>query len=238
MGRKWANIVAKKTAKDGANSKVYAKFGVEIYAAAKQGDPDPESNSKLRFTIERAKQAQVPRHIIDKAIDKAKGSSEETFTEGRYEGFGPNGSMVIVDTLTTNVNRTAANVRSAYNKNGGNFGASGSVSYLFDNTGVIGFIGDNADEIFEYLLDKEIDVRDVEQQDDQVIVYTEPEALHKALEALRENGVAEFTVSELELIPQSEVDLSGDDVEIFEKLIDALEDDEDVQNVYHNVADF
>ncbi|CEN27338.1 MAG: YebC/PmpR family DNA-binding transcriptional regulator [Lactococcus sp.] len=238
MGRKWANIVAKKTAKDGANSKVYAKFGVEIYAAAKQGDPDPESNSKLRFTIERAKQAQVPRHIIDKAIDKAKGSSEETFTEGRYEGFGPNGSMVIVDTLTTNVNRTAANVRSAYNKNGGNFGASGSVSYLFDNTGVIGFIGDNADEIFEYLLDKEIDVRDVEQQDDQVIVYTEPEALHKALEALRENGVAEFTVSELELIPQSEVDLSGDDVEIFEKLIDALEDDEDVQKVYHNVADF
>ena len=238
MGRKWANIVAKKTAKDGANSKVYAKFGVEIYAAAKQGDPDPESNSKLRFTIERAKQAQVLRHIIDKAIDKAKGSSEETFTEGRYEGFGPNGSMVIVDTLTTNVNRTAANVRSAYNKNGGNFGASGSVSYLFDNTGVIGFIGDNADEIFEYLLDKEIDVRDVEQQDDQVIVYTEPEALHKALEALRENGVAEFTVSELELIPQSEVDLSGDDVEIFEKLIDALEDDEDVQKVYHNVADF
>lgn len=238
MGRKWANIVAKKTAKDGANSKVYAKFGVEIYAAAKQGDPDPESNSKLRFTIERAKQAQVPRHIIDKAIDKAKGSSEETFTEGRYEGFGPSGSMVIVDTLTTNVNRTAANVRSAYNKNGGNFGASGSVSYLFDNTGVIGFIGDNADEIFEYLLDKEIDVRDVEQQDDQVIVYTEPEALHKALEALRENGVAEFTVSELELIPQSEVDLSGDDVEIFEKLIDALEDDEDVQKVYHNVADF
>ena len=238
MGRKWANIVAKKTAKDGANSKVYAKFGVEIYAAAKQGDPDPESNSKLRFTIERAKQAQVPRHIIDKAIDKAKGSSEETFTEGRYEGFGPNGSMVIVDTLTTNVNRTAANVRSAYNKNGGNFGASGSVSYLFDNTGVIGFIGDNADEIFEYLLDKEIDVRDVEQQDDQVIVYTEPEALHKALEALRENGVAEFTVSELELIPQSEVDLSGDDIEIFEKLIDALEDDEDVQKVYHNVADF
>ena len=238
MGRKWANIVAKKTAKDGANSKVYAKFGVEIYAAAKQGDPDPESNSKLRFTIERAKQAQVPRHIIDKAIDKTKGSSEETFTEGRYEGFGPNGSMVIVDTLTTNVNRTAANVRSAYNKNGGNFGASGSVSYLFDNTGVIGFIGDNADEIFEYLLDKEIDVRDVEQQDDQVIVYTEPEALHKALEALRENGVAEFTVSELELIPQSEVDLSGDDVEIFEKLIDALEDDEDVQKVYHNVADF
>ena len=105
MGRKWANIVAKKTAKDGANSKVYAKFGVEIYVAAKQGEPDPESNSALKFVLERAKQAQVPKHVIDKAIDKAKGNTDETFVEGRYEGFGPNGSMIIVDTLTSNVNR-------------------------------------------------------------------------------------------------------------------------------------
>ena len=125
MGRKWANIVAKKTAKDGANSKVYAKFGVEIYVAAKKGDPDPESNSALKFVIDRAKQAQVPKHVIDKAIDKAKGNTDETFTEGRYEGFGPNGSMLIVDTLTSNVNRTAANVRAAFGKNGGNMGASG-----------------------------------------------------------------------------------------------------------------
>ena len=116
MGRKWANIVAKKTAKDGANSKVYAKFGVEIYVAAKKGDPDPETNSALKFVIDRAKQAQVPKHIIDKAIDKAKGNTDETFVEGRYEGFGPNGSMIIVDTLTSNVNRTAANVRSAFGK--------------------------------------------------------------------------------------------------------------------------
>ena len=95
MGRKWANIVAKKTAKDGANSKVYAKFGVEIYVAAKQGEPDPESNSALKFVLERAKQAQVPKHVIDKAIDKAKGNTDETFVEGRYEGFGPNGSRFI-----------------------------------------------------------------------------------------------------------------------------------------------
>ena len=149
MGRKWANIVAKKTAKDGANSKVYAKFGVEIYVAAKQGEPDPESNSALKFVLERAKQAQVPKHVIDKAIDKAKGNTDETFVEGRYEGFGPNGSMIIVDTLTSNVNRTAANVRTAFGKNGGNMGASGSVSYLFDNKGVIVFAGDDADAIFE-----------------------------------------------------------------------------------------
>ena len=123
MGRKWANIVAKKTAKDGANSKVYAKFWWEIYVAAKKGDPDPESNSALKFVIDRAKQAQVPKHVIDKALDKAKGNTDETFTEGRYEGFGPNGSMLIVDTLTSNVNRTAANVRAAFGKNGGNMGS-------------------------------------------------------------------------------------------------------------------
>ena len=110
---------------------------VEIYVAAKKGDPDPETNSELKFVIDRAKQAQVPKHIIDKAIDKAKGNTDETFVEGRYEGFGPNGSMLIVDTLTSNVNRTAANVRSAFGKNGGNMGASGSVSFMFDKKGVV-----------------------------------------------------------------------------------------------------
>lgn len=118
MGRKWANIVAK-TAKDGATSNIYAKFGVEIYVAAKQGEPDPESNSSLKFVIERAKQAQVPKHVIDKAIDKAKGGGDETFVQGRYEGFGPNGSMIIAETLTSNVNRTIANVRTIFNKKAG-----------------------------------------------------------------------------------------------------------------------
>jgi len=189
------------------NSKVYAKFGVEIYVAAKKGDPDPESNSALKFVIDRAKQAQVPKHVIDKALDKAKGNTDETFTEGRYEGFGPNGSMLIVDTLTSNVNRTAANVRAAFGKNGGNMGASGSVSYLFDNKGVIVFAGDDADAIFE-------------------------------LVALRESGIEEFQVTELEMIPQSEVELSGEDLETFEKLYSVLEDDEDVQKIYTNVDGF
>lgn len=108
-------ILLLKTAKDGATSKVYAKFGVEIYAAAKQGEPDPESNSALKFVIERAKQAQVPKHVID----KAKGGGDETFVQGRYEGFGPNGSMVIAETLTSNVNRTIANIRTIFNKKAG-----------------------------------------------------------------------------------------------------------------------
>ena len=233
MGRKWANIVAKKTAKDGANSKVYAKFGVEIYVAAKKGDPDPGTNTALKFVIDRAKQAQVPKHVIDKAIDKAKGNTDETFTEGRYEGFGPNGSMLIVDTLTSNVNRTAANVRAAFGKNGGNMGASGSVSYLFDNKGVVVFAGDDADSIFELLLEADVDV-----EEGTITVYTAPTDLHKAIVALRESGIEEFQVTELEMIPQSEVELSGDDLATFEKLVDVLEDDEDVQKVYTNVEGF
>lgn len=238
MGRKWANIVAKKTAKDGATSKVYAKFGVEIYVAAKQGDPDPESNSALKFVIDRAKQAQVPKHVIDKAIDKAKGNTDETFVEGRYEGFGPNGSMIIVDTLTSNVNRTAANVRTAYGKNGGNMGASGSVSYMFDKKGVIVFEGDDADTVFEQLLEADVEVDDVEAEDGAITVYTAPTDLHKGIQALRDNGIETFKVTELEMIPQSEVTLEGDDLATFEKMVDALEADDDVQKVYHNVADF
>lgn len=235
MGRKWANIVAKKTAKDANNSRIYAKFGIEIYAAAKSGEPDPHSNQKLRFVIERAKTYNVPRHIIDRAIEKAKGGGDEQYQELRYEGFGPNGSMVIVDTLTNNVNRTAADVRAAFGKNGGNMGVTGAVSYMFDNTALFGFAGDNADEILEYLMDKDIDVRDVEAEDGQIMVYGEPTDFHAIQEALKEKGITDFSVAEMQMIPQNEVTLTGDDLAKFEKMIDVLEDLEDVQSVYHNV---
>lgn len=235
MGRKWANIVAKKTAKDANNSKIYAKFGIEIYAAAKSGEPDPHANQKLRFVIERAKTYNVPKHIIDRAIEKAKGSGDETFQELRYEGFGPKGSMVIVDALTNNVNRTASDVRAAFGKNGGNMGVSGAVSYMFDNTALFGFTGEDADEILEYLMDKEIDVRDVVDEEGQIIVYGEPEDFNAIQEALKEKGITEFSVAEMQMIPQNEVTLTGDDLEKFEKMIDVLDELEDVQQVYHNV---
>ncbi len=235
MGRKWANIVAKKTAKDANNSKIYAKFGIEIYAAAKSGEPDPHANQKLRFVIERAKTYNVPKHIIDRAIEKAKGSGDETFQELRYEGFGPNGSMVIVDALTNNVNRTASDVRAAFGKNGGNMGVSGAVAYMFDNTALFGFTGEDADEILEYLMDKEIDVRDVVDEEGQIIVYGEPEDYNAIQEALKEKGITEFSVAEMQMIPQNEVTLTGDDLEKFEKMIDVLDELEDVQQVYHNV---
>ncbi|KAF1296810.1 hypothetical protein BAU15_09195 [Enterococcus sp. JM4C] len=235
MGRKWANIVAKKTAKDANNSRIYAKFGIEIYAAAKSGDPDPHANQKLRFVIERAKTYNVPKHIIDRAIEKAKGSGDEQYSELRYEGFGPNGSMVIVDTLTNNVNRTAADVRAAFGKNGGNMGVSGAVSYMFDNTTIFGFAGDDADELLEYLMDKDIDVRDILDEEGQLIVYGEPEDFNAIQVALKEKGIEEFSVAEIQMIAQNEVTLEGDDLQKFEKMLDVLEDLEDVQQIFHNV---
>ncbi|WP_454968582.1 YebC/PmpR family DNA-binding transcriptional regulator, partial [Gemella sanguinis] len=132
MGRKWNNIKEKKAAKDANTSKIYAKFGREIYQAAKSGEPDPESNRNLKVVLERAKTYRVPKNIIDRAIEKAKGGSEENYDELRYEGFGVSGTMVIIDTLTNNVNRTAAEVRTALGKNGGNLGVTGSVNYMFD----------------------------------------------------------------------------------------------------------
>lgn len=236
MGRKWFNIKDKKAAKEQNASRVNAKFGIEIYAAAKSGEPDPEANQKLKFVIEKAKAANCPKHVIDRAIEKAKGVGGEDYQELRYEGFGPNGSMIIVDALTDNVNRTAANVRAAFNKNGGNMGVKGSVDYMFDNTALYVFDGkDDADHYLEVLMENDIDVRDVVEEEGKIVVYGEPTELMAINDALKADGIEQFEISELEMVPQNEVTLDGDDLAQFEKLIDALEDDEDVQKVHHNV---
>lgn len=236
MGRKWNNIKEKKASKDANTSRVYAKFGVEIYVAAKKGDPDPESNRALKVVVERAKTYNVPKAIIDRALEKAKGSGDEQYAELRYEGFGPNGSMIIVDALTNNVNRTAPEVRSAFNKNGGNMGVAGSVAYMFDSTAVIGITGKTADEVLEILMEADVDARDILEEDEAVIVYAEPDQFHAVQEAFKEAGVTEFTVAELTMLPQNYLALPDEATYAqFEKLIDALEDLEDVQQVYHNV---
>lgn len=235
MGRKWNNIKEKKASKDANTSRVYAKFGVEIYVAAKKGEPDPEANRALKVVLERAKTYNVPKAIIDRAMEKAKGSGDENYEELRYEGFGPNGAMVIVDALTNNVNRTAPEVRSAFNKNGGNMGVSGSVAYMFDPTAVIGVEGKNSEEVLEILLEADVDVRDIVDEDESVIVYAEPDQFHAVQEAFKSAGVTEFTVAELTMLAQNHIELPEDAQAQFEKLIDALEDLEDVQQVYHNV---
>lgn len=235
MGRKWNNIKEKKAQKDKNTSRIYAKFGKEIYVAAKSGEPDPESNQALKLVLERAKTYSVPNHIIDRAIDKAKGGGDENFDSLRYEGFGPSGSMVIVDALTNNVNRTASDVRAAFGKNGGNMGVSGSVAYMFDPTATFAFEGSDADSILEGLMEADIDVRDVIEDGGLTIVYAEPDQFATVQQALKDLGISAFEVAEFEMLPQTEVQLSPNDQETFEKLIDVLEDLEDVQHVFHNV---
>ncbi|TVY08865.1 YebC/PmpR family DNA-binding transcriptional regulator [Paenibacillus cremeus] len=235
MGRKWNNIKEKKASKDANTSRIYAKFGLEIYVAARKGEPDPEANRALKVVLERAKTYNVPKAIIDRAIDKAKGSSDEIYEELRYEGFGPNGSMVIVDTLTNNVNRTAPAVRAAFNKNGGNMGVSGSVAYMFDQTAVIGVEDKGIDEIMELLLEADVDVRDLSEEDGLVMVYADPEQFTAVQDALKAAGITEFSIAEVTMLAQNNVTLPEDGQKLFDKLIDALEDLEDVQQVYHNV---
>lgn len=236
MGRKWNNIKDRKASKDVNTSRIYAKFGREIYVVAKQGAPDPEANQALRVVLERAKTYNVPKSIIDRALEKAKGGSDESYDELRYEGFGPNGSMVIVDALTNNVNRSAAEIRSAFTKNGGNMGVTGSVSYMFDATAVIGIEGKNEEEVLELLMEADVDVRDIVAQDDGgVVVYAEPDQFHAVQKAFKDAGITEFTVAELTMLAQNEITLDDSAVAQFEKLIDVLEDLEDVKQVYHNV---
>lgn len=235
MGRKWNNIKEKKASKDANTSRIYAKFGREIYVAAKQGEPDPVANQALRLVLERAKTYNVPKAIIDRAIEKAKGGADENYDTLRYEGFGPSGSMVIVDTLTNNVNRTASDVRSTFGKNGGNMGVNGSVAYMFDATAVFGIEGKSADEVLELLMEADLDVRDIMEEDDVVIVYAEPDQFHAVQEAFKNAGITEFTIAELTMLAQNDVELSEEDQEQFLKMIDALEELEDVQQVYHNV---
>jgi len=218
MGRKWNNIKEKKAAKDANTSKIYAKFGREIYQAAKTGEPDPESNRNLKVVLERAKTYRV-----------------QNYDELRYEGFGVSGTMVIIDTLTNNVNRTAAEVRTALGKNGGNLGVTGSVNYMFDNTAVIGVEGKSADELLEILMEADIDARDILEEDELTLVYGEPENFHEIQEALKAAGIEEFEVAEISMIPQNEVTLSEEDKAKFERMLEMLDDCEDVQQVYHNV---
>lgn len=235
MGRKWNNIKEKKAARDANMSRIYAKFGIEIYVAARKGEPDPESNRALKVVLERAKTYNVPKAIIDRALDKARRGADDHYEELRYEGFGPNGSMIIVDALTNNVNRTAAEVRAAFNKNGGNLGVTGSVSYMFDAAAVFGLEGRSVDDVLELLLNADVDVRDVTEEDGTVYVYAEPDQYSAVQEALKAAGITEFAVAELSMIPQNYVTLPEDALAQFEKLINALEDLDDVQQVYHNV---
>ncbi|HWL11312.1 MAG TPA: YebC/PmpR family DNA-binding transcriptional regulator [Planctomicrobium sp.] len=216
-------------------SKLYSRYGKQIYVAAKNGAPEIEANPALRSLVERAKREQVPAHVIEKAIQKAKGAGGESFLPARYEGFGPGGCMVIIDCLTDNNQRTISEVRNCFTKTNSKLGASGSVSLWFDELAVLSFKGDNEDEVLEALLNAGVDVTDVESSDGTITVYAPPTELYKASNALRESFPnVELETQEITLFPQNRKEISLDDKPLFEKFMTMLGDCEDTQEVYHN----
>lgn len=217
-----------------AKTKVYSKYGKEIYVAAKSGGPDPSANLTLRRLIEKAKKDQVPSHVIDKAIDKARGAGGEDYAPARYEGFGPGGCMVIVDCLTDNNARTIADVRLCFNKNGAKIGAPGSAAHMFDQLAVFRFKGDDDEPVLEALMEADVDVTDVECEDGNITVFAPVGEFDKAKTALSTLPGISFEVEDISWVPQTSTPISGEDAEMMQKFIAALEDCDDVQQVYHN----
>ena len=237
MGRKFEvrKMSMAKTA--GAKTKVYSKYGKEIYVVAKNGGTDPQANLALRRLIERAKKDQVPGHVIEKAIDKAIGGAGEDFTPARYEGYGPGGCMVIVDCLTDNNNRTITDVRICFTKTGAKIGAPGAVAHMFDHQAILSFKGDDEDAVLEVLMDGDVDVTDVECEDGVVTVFSPHNEYFKTRKTLTDNNPElEFEVDEITFIPQTETLISAENMEMFDKFIDMLEDCDDVQDIYHNAV--
>ncbi|HOP56662.1 MAG TPA: YebC/PmpR family DNA-binding transcriptional regulator [Bacillota bacterium] len=217
-------------------SKLYSKFGKEIYMAAKTGGTDPDGNLVLKRTIERAKQNQVPGDVIKRNIDKAKGGAGEDYTPARYEGFGPGGATVIVECLTDNVNRTFGEVRSCFTKTGGKLGVSGSVTYLYTYSSLISVEGISEEEALEAILEAGIDIADIAEEDGIVMITGAPadlDAIKDALDASKkELNYLEDTVT---YIPLESITLTPEDLGKFQRFLNMTNDLDDVQEIYHNV---
>lgn len=232
---KWSTIKRKKGAIDSERSKVFQKLAKELYVAAKSGDPNPENNPSLRMVIEKAKGENMPKANIESAINKAKNRGEgENYESIRYEGYGPHGIAIMIDCLTDNKNRTAGFVRSTLTKKAGNLGTDGSVSYLFERKGII--VLENVydeDKIMEDVLN--LDVLDFSSDDDSYIIYTDPTKFIEVKDELTKMGYDKFLVSEVTFVPNNYIALDEEATEKVCNLIDALNDLDDVQAVYHNL---
>jgi YebC/PmpR family DNA-binding regulatory protein len=230
---KFKNIQHRKGRADAARSKLFSKLSREITVAAKAGLPDPNANSRLRLAVANAKAESMPKDVIDRAIKKASGGDAETYEEIRYEGFGPGGVGVIVEVLTDNRNRAASNVRSTFTRYGGNLGETGAVSFMFDRVGRIAYPAQagSEDAIMEAAI--EAGAEDVESDEDGHTIYTAFEQLSEVAAALEKAlGAAQST--QVVWRPKSLTPVSGEAAATLMKLIDALDDDDDVQNVYTN----
>jgi YebC/PmpR family DNA-binding regulatory protein len=238
MGRAFEVRKAAMAKTSAAKTKIYSRFGKEIYIAAKAGVPDPEMNQALKRIIEKAKAAQVTADIIKRAIEKAKGGSDESYTSARYEGFGPGNSTIIVDCLTDNVNRTVSEVRNCFTKSKSKMGVAGSVSHLFDFIGLLSFKSTDEEKVLDALIEAEVDVIDLEVQEDQMNVTVNPNDLYKAKGAIDSlYPEIEFDVLETTMSPQSYVKLNEEETELFHRLTSMLDEIDDVQEVYHNVEE-
>ncbi len=233
MGRAFEVRKASMAKTSAMRSKVYAKYGREIYMAAKAGVPDPEMNQVLKRVIERAKKDQVSADVIHRAIEKAKGGSEDNYIAARYEGFGPGSSQLVVECLTDNVNRTVAEVKTCFNKSGGKMG---SVLHMFESKAVFTFKG-TEDEILMILLDAGVDVSNYEIDEEYITLYADPTAFSEVRIALK-NALPEleFEEDEIKWLPLAQTELVDEkEKEQFQRLMDMLNELDDVQNVYHNV---
>ena len=231
---KWHNIQAKKGKADAARGKVFTKLGRELLIAVKEGGPDPAGNSKLKNVIAKCKAANMPNDTINNAIKKAS-SSNENYEEIVYEGYGPNGVAVIVEASTDNKNRTAADVRHVFDKAGGNLGTTGCVSYMFNKKGVI-IVEKEAtkleeDELMMIALDA--GAEDFQALDEVYEIITEPESFSEVREKLEEEGL-EFLKADVQMVPTTTVSLDEKGTEKMERLIERLEELDDVANIYHN----
>jgi len=237
MGRAFEvrKVAMAKTA--AVKSKVYAKYGREIYMAAKSGTPDPETNQTLKRIIERAKKEQVPADVIKRNIEKAVGGTGENYTSVRYEGFGPGNSLLIVECLTDNVNRTIAEVRNCFTKTGGKLGISGSVVHQFNHQAVFVIKGLTEDEVLEILVLNDLDISDMEADEESVTIYSEATNFNAIRTALLDtNPDMDLDTEEIMWLPIMETTLdSEEDQEKFDRLTSMLDELDDVQDVFHNV---
>ena len=214
-------------------SALFMRASKEIYMAAKSGEADPEINLALRSAIEKWRGQNVTKDVIDRAIQKAKGGSAEAYSAGRYEAFGPGGSLFIIDTLTDNSNRALVEVRSAVTKKGGHLG---STAFNFTETGILSFKGNNRDEVEETLILSDVDVREVTEEDGSIEVLVEPAAFGKARDVLADMGIKEFDVAEITFLPNDPITLDDpEEKRKYDELCDMLDELQDVQNVYTNV---
>ncbi|MBF0218320.1 MAG: YebC/PmpR family DNA-binding transcriptional regulator [Gammaproteobacteria bacterium] len=234
MGRAYQNRKASMAKTAATKTKVYSRYGRELYMAAKSGGTDPHGNLTLRGLIERAKRDQVPTHVIEKAIEKASGGVGEDYYPALYEGFGPGGTMILIDCLTDNPNRTIGDVRTCFNRTKCKLGTQGTVSHMFDHMAIFSFNGDE-ESVLDALLGSDVDVSDVENDNGQVTVFVPNTEYGKAKQALTATFAdIEFEVDEIQYVPRNSTPISGDDIAVMDKLIEMLEDVDDVQNVYHD----